>query len=334
MKKTARILALLIVLIGPTHFLAAAAVDGSAVVKFTILQMNDVYEIVRPPDEPLGGLARVAAIRKRLLAENPATITVLSGDMLSPSPLNGVIVDGQPVAGRHMISVLNTAGLDLATFGNHEFDLTREQFHERLLESNFRWISSNVSDASGQPFPNVERTHVIRVKGENGLSARIGFIGLTITSNRVGFVSYADPIAAAAKQVEALRGQCDIVIAISTWRSLPTVCSPSRCREFTSLLGGTSTAQLRDSFPKGLLTSADRQGRCERTTVYIHRLRFDPVKRILEIRSQLYPVQGLPYSVPAVRRRGRRPCHQPARGPASRPGIQALRYRSGTIPTT
>ncbi|CAF4785296.1 unnamed protein product, partial [Rotaria socialis] len=34
-----------------------------------------------------GGMARVATIRKLLLQENPNTITVVSGDVVSPSAL-------------------------------------------------------------------------------------------------------------------------------------------------------------------------------------------------------------------------------------------------------
>ncbi len=295
MKEAARVVALLIVLIGPTAILAAAPGDGPAPVKFTILQMNDVYEIVRPPEQPLGGLGRVAALRKRLLVENPATFTVLSGDMLSPSPLNGVVIDGQPLAGRQMVSVLNTAGLDLATFGNHELDLTREQLLQRLLESKFCWISSNVSDASGQPFPNVARSHIVTVKGQNGASARVGFIGLTITTNRVSFVSYADPIAAASKQVEALRGECDIVIALTHLEIATDRQLAEQVPGIHLIVGGHEHLHNYETrFRKGGSLPPIAKADANVRTVYIHRLSFDPVGRMLEIQSQLYPVQGPP----------------------------------------
>jgi 2',3'-cyclic-nucleotide 2'-phosphodiesterase (5'-nucleotidase family) len=56
-------------------------------VQWTFLQMNDVYELVPLGGGKKGGLARVATIRKLLLQENPNTITVLSGDVVSPSAL-------------------------------------------------------------------------------------------------------------------------------------------------------------------------------------------------------------------------------------------------------
>jgi 2',3'-cyclic-nucleotide 2'-phosphodiesterase (5'-nucleotidase family) len=53
-------------------------------VDFTILQINDVYEISPLEGGKSGGLARVATVKKELLRENPNTIAVLAGDFLSP----------------------------------------------------------------------------------------------------------------------------------------------------------------------------------------------------------------------------------------------------------
>jgi 2',3'-cyclic-nucleotide 2'-phosphodiesterase (5'-nucleotidase family) len=56
-------------------------------VQWTFLQMNDVYELIPLSGGKKGGLARVATIRQLLREENPNTITVLSGDVVSPSAL-------------------------------------------------------------------------------------------------------------------------------------------------------------------------------------------------------------------------------------------------------
>jgi 2',3'-cyclic-nucleotide 2'-phosphodiesterase (5'-nucleotidase family) len=56
-------------------------------VQWTVLQMNDVYELIPLAGGKKGGLARVATIRRLLLEENPNTITILSGDVVSPSAL-------------------------------------------------------------------------------------------------------------------------------------------------------------------------------------------------------------------------------------------------------
>lgn len=67
-----------------------------------------------------GGLARVATLRKALLADNPNTITLLNGDFLSPSALGTATYNGESLAGAQMVTALNTMGLDYVTFGNSD----------------------------------------------------------------------------------------------------------------------------------------------------------------------------------------------------------------------
>src|SRR5262249_21244652 len=75
----------------------------------TILQLNDVYSTV--PIEGAGGLARVATLKKNLLAGGRTPLLVLAGDFLSPSVASSVF------KGEQMIAELNAAGLDIATLG-------------------------------------------------------------------------------------------------------------------------------------------------------------------------------------------------------------------------
>src|ERR1700682_5150827 len=97
-------------------------VDGkretpSGVVKFIVLQLNDVYEIEGVSQGEEGGLARVATLREQLLVENGKknVITVLAGDTWSPSVLGDAKVDGKALQGRQMMDVLDAMGLDYAT---------------------------------------------------------------------------------------------------------------------------------------------------------------------------------------------------------------------------
>jgi 5'-nucleotidase len=116
-------------------------------VRLTILQINDVYEITPVEQGKKGGLARVATLRDRIAKESPHTIFVLPGDFLSPSTMSSLF------QGSQMVATLNAAGLDLATFGNHEFDFGAEVTRERMRESQFAWVSANALDpATGQPF--------------------------------------------------------------------------------------------------------------------------------------------------------------------------------------
>ncbi|CAF1221895.1 unnamed protein product [Adineta ricciae] len=148
-------------------------------VQWTFLQMNDVYELIPLGGGKKGGLARVATIRKLLLQENPNTITVLSGDVVSPSALGNSIVNGSMLNGKQMIAAFNTLGLDYATLGNHEFDLRVDSLRRRLNESKFEWIASNVYERNTTvPFHNVLPYKIITIS-----NVKILLIGLTIDDN-------------------------------------------------------------------------------------------------------------------------------------------------------
>ncbi len=98
---------------------------------WTILQLNDVYEMLPLDQQWKGGLARVVRVRQLLLQENPLTFTILAGDFLSPSALSQAKVNGTALNGKQMISSFNTLELDFVTFGNHEFDLSQSELISR-----------------------------------------------------------------------------------------------------------------------------------------------------------------------------------------------------------
>ncbi len=189
--------------------------DVNAAVEVTILQLNDVYELTPVSGGAEGGMARVAAVRKQYLEQNPNTLMILAGDLLNPSALSTATVDGERLAGRQMVDVMNEAGLDYATFGNHEFDLSEEAFRKRLSESKFTWISSNVSDADGNAFPKVARNVVVNIDNGEGDEMRVGLIGLTVGANPVDYVTYRDSVEVAREQVAELEDKVDILIAIT-----------------------------------------------------------------------------------------------------------------------
>jgi 5'-nucleotidase len=190
----------------------AAAAPHVAVV--TILHFNDVYEITPVEAGHVGGLARVAAIRARLKAQHPGLLTVLAGDYLSPSALGTAKVNGQRLAGRQMVAVLNLVGVDWATLGNHEFDLGEDTLRARVAESQFHLVSSNVTDKNDAPFPGIATSVIVAVKAEGG-TVRLGLLGLTIDSNKQPWVHYKDPVASAREAVAALTGKCDAIVALT-----------------------------------------------------------------------------------------------------------------------
>src|SRR4051812_32120178 len=147
MRRVLKLLVVLALAVGPAqtgHYrLLHAQQDdpGSPrrLAQFTILQINDVYTTV--PVNDVGGLARVATVKQRLSENKHPVLMMLAGDFLSPSVASSVF------KGEQMVATLNAAGLDYATVGNHEFDFGIDVLKQRIAESKFTWVVSNVVDA-------------------------------------------------------------------------------------------------------------------------------------------------------------------------------------------
>lgn len=215
---TALVAACLVVCLSAGGWLAAQDPVTPAVsaqpATVTLVHLNDIYEILPVEGGRSGGPARVATVIERLKAAHPAVLTTLGGDYLSPSALGTARIEGQPLAGRQMVDVLNVMGLDWATFGNHEFDVSEAAFRAHLVQARFRIVSTNVTDASGQPFPGVPTSAVIPVK-VGTRTIRLGLIGVTIGSTKKAWVAYRDPIEAARAEVASLRGKVDAIVALT-----------------------------------------------------------------------------------------------------------------------
>ena len=198
--------------------------DGKITVTF--VQINDIYEIAPMQGGKVGGVARVATLKKQELAKNPNTVMVMGGDFLSPSVYNSLKHEGKRIRGKQMVESLNSAGLDLAVFGNHEFDIKEDELQDRINESTFKWIASNTfhqtksgvapfvkTNSSGQEsFP---ETYIMDVQDKDGTKAKIGFIGLTLPFNKAEYVSYTDELDVAEKLYNQLKETCDAVVAIT-----------------------------------------------------------------------------------------------------------------------
>jgi 5'-nucleotidase len=179
--------------------------------KITILQINDVYEISPVDQNKRGGLARVATLQKQIRAVSPNTLFLIAGDFISPSVASRVF------EGKQMVDVLNSAGMDIATFGNHEFDFGPDVLRQRMKESRFAYTIANVFDkATGRPFGGASE-YIIREMG----GVRVAIFGLllaeTLTMSKPGAgVRFDDPVAVGARLSRKLRRQgADVIIALT-----------------------------------------------------------------------------------------------------------------------
>jgi 5'-nucleotidase len=62
--------------------------DG--ILEVVLIQVNDVYEIAAIENDKTGGVARIAALKKKYLQQNPNTLLLMAGDFFSPSVYNSL----------------------------------------------------------------------------------------------------------------------------------------------------------------------------------------------------------------------------------------------------
>lgn len=180
----------------------------------TIVHLNDIYEILPVEGGKSGGPARVATVVDRLKARGGPVITTLGGDYLSPSALGTARIDGQPMAGRQMVDVLNVMGLDWATFGNHEFDVSEAMFRQHLTQATFRIVSANCVDGDGRLFPGVPASAIVPVQA-GGRTITLGILGVTLGTTKKPYVRYLDVLETARAEVARLRPQVDAIVALT-----------------------------------------------------------------------------------------------------------------------
>ena len=201
--------------------------------RVTLLQVNDVYQISPVDRGTRGGLARVAALRQQLMRESPHTLFLLGGDTISPSVASNIF------QGRQMIATWNATGLDVAVLGNHEFDFGDAVLRERMKESRFVWLGTNVFDRkTGRLFGDMP-PFVVREFG----GVRVGLFGIltpeTKNSSKPGAdVEFRDPCETAKRVVPQIRARGAQVIVAVTHLTMAEDKALARCAPIDVIIGG------------------------------------------------------------------------------------------------
>lgn len=232
-----------------------------------VLQLNDVYEINPVGGE--GGLARVATLRGQLESEAPV-LTVMAGDFLSPSAMGVAKFDGERIAGAQMIGTLNAMGLDVATLGNHEFDLSEAQLAARIAESSFTWVSSNITRADGTPITSVVPRLTRTVGG-----VVVGIFSVTLDDNNPAWIKYdTDYQAVARREVTALKAAgAQVIIGLTHLSLQDDIELAAAVPEIDVIMGGHEHEnwQIRRGADRTPICKADANAR----TVFVHRITRD-----------------------------------------------------------
>ncbi len=187
-------------------------------IKLTILHTNDFHSHIDPFDKDAprnageGGMARRAALIKKIRSESAHVLLFDAGDIYQGTPYFNYF------NGKFDFELMTMMGYDAATLGNHEFDNGLEGISSQLKYAGFPFINSNYdfSDTilAGKTIPfKIFRCGSIKV-GVYGLGIELQ--GLVDPKN-YGNTRYADPLQTALKMERMLREEhnADLIICLS-----------------------------------------------------------------------------------------------------------------------
>ena len=275
-----------------TFFLISC--NSSNKTQFTILQLNDVYEISPIQGGKFGGMARVETVHQNLLKENKNTMLVLAGDFLNPSLIGTMKVNGARVRGKQMVEVMNAMNFDLVALGNHEFDLSYTNLQERFNESKFDWISSNVLHNVGgklEPFykvtnnkkQNLKESYIKEFDKPDGTKLKVGFISACIPSNPKDYVKYGDIYDEITRSYNAIKDKVDVVIGLTHLGLDQDKKVAELLPNVPLIMGGHEHTNSLDKVGEVVIAKADANAK----SAYIHRFEYDSKTKKVKLTSEL-----------------------------------------------
>ena len=262
---------------------------------FKFIQLNDVYEIAPLSGGEYGGMARVAYVRDSIAKENPNTFLFMAGDFLNPSLLGTIKVNGERLKGKQMIEVMNGMNFNLVTFGNHEFDIKEHELQQRLNESTFPWVSSNVRHITKTdtiPFQiqkptdttQVADTYTLKIKDKNNTEVSIGFLSVTLPANPKPYVYYGDTYTEAKRAYNDLKDQTDFVMGLTHLEIEQDQELAKQIPEIPFIMGGHEHNAMLVNQENTTIAKADANAK----SIYIHTFTYYPTTKELIRDSKLF----------------------------------------------
>ena len=107
--------------------------------RLRIIQINDVYKLDNMPH-----LKTLIAEQGKDDDDETTAIVICAGDFLSPSLLSSLD------KGASMVDTMNAVGVTHVCLGNHEADVGDEALAERMNQSQFTWLNTNMPQLGRQ----------------------------------------------------------------------------------------------------------------------------------------------------------------------------------------
>ena len=190
-----------------TSFAADTAADAKAEMagKTVILHTNDVHGAVE-------GYAYIAQLKADYEAKGAEVILVDAGDFSQGTTYVS------STKGADAVTMMNAAGYDVVTPGNHEFDYGYAQLKENMSKAKFKVVCADVFNEDGTPIFDANYTYTTKS------GVKVGFFGMETPETQtkanpalIKGLTFATGDAftkAAADQVAALK-DADVVICLA-----------------------------------------------------------------------------------------------------------------------
>ena len=192
-------------------------------VEIQILGTNDFHgRIANDPSSAAAGAAVMAGAVKQLRADNPNTVFAAAGDLIGASTFESFIDQDKPT-----IDALNSAGLEVSSVGNHEFDQGYDDLVNRVMApydastnpkggAHWEYIGANLEMTNGDP------TDIAPTWTKTMSGVKVGFVGAVtehlpelVSPAGIADIQVTDIVEAVNEEADALKADgADLVIML------------------------------------------------------------------------------------------------------------------------
>ena len=174
------------------------AVEQTYAGKTVILHSNDVHGAI-------AGYACIAALKADYESRGAEVILVDAGDYSQGT------TNVSTTKGADAVAMMNAAGYDVVTIGNHEFDYGYEQLMDNMSKAEFKVVCADVFDADGTTIFDANYTYTTKS------GVKVGLFGLLTPEAQTkanpalikGLTFAIDDLwAVSQKQIDADRRSC------------------------------------------------------------------------------------------------------------------------------
>ncbi len=231
MKNTKKLLSLLLVIAMIFALAVPAFAEGetpSMAGKTVIVHSNDVHGAI-------AGYANMAALAAEYESQGAKVIVADAGDFSQGK------VEVSSNKGLNAVKMMDAAGYDVATLGNHEFDYGYAQLKENLKEATFSTICCNILDENGKPA--FEGSKVFDIDG-----LKVGFIGVNTPESQtkanpalikgLTWLAGDDMVKAVQAEADKLKADGTDVIVVLSHLGVDSESKPNRSTDLWAGLKG------------------------------------------------------------------------------------------------